>query len=255
MSLVPHQDAAITFGQSNITGDDITPPRVKILQLQSQEVADLKGEVGDFYDTLRGVSYGPSLRFIPLTNFQNRILLVRSERLAAINDKLTSVGLEKLGDTETGLVCRSLDMVMGRGYPGIECSTCPLSQWDGQVPPLCSETRNVTALTEVGDLIILSFTRSSAKVGKKLLTMLRLNLRTKPWASIYEATTQQVRGAKGNFHVPEITKTSDVPAPELMAQAEEWAKQLGGIVIDVTPIDEEDEGTIREPVADTDAAF
>lgn len=253
MSLVPHQDAAITFGQNQLRGDDIIPPRVKVLQAQSQEVTDKLGAAGDFFNTLTRENYGAELKFIPLTTFTNRVFLVRSERIKDINEKLKAGGLTPLAETETGLVCRSLDMETGVGYPGIHCGSCPLSEWEGQTPPHCSETRNITALTEVGDLIILSFTRSSAKVGKRLFTMLRLNLRTKPWANVYLAKTMQTKGAKGTFHVPEITKTPETPAPELLTQAEQWAAQLGSTVIDVTPIDEQDEGEIREPTAD--AAF
>lgn len=234
---VPAQEATLVFGATSASADNIVPPRVKLVQAQSEEVANGLAAPGDFFSTLTGENFGSSLRFLPLVPYMNRILLVRDERRAAINAALKGAKLPVLSATDSGLVCRSLDMVTGRGVPGIDCESCPLAQWgEDNTPPLCSETWNIAGMNEVGDLIILSFGKSSAKVGKRLFSMLRLT-RQSPWGSFYEVKSRQEKGKAGNFYVPEVTKTAEAPGPELQVWAADWARELGRATIDVTPED------------------
>jgi hypothetical protein len=236
MALVPANETGLTFGSSALSAGDLIPPRVKVVQAQSDEVANDLAKAGDFYNTLTGENFGKTLRFIPLAPYMNRLLLVRDERRTAINDALKVAGLPPVDATVTGLACRSLDMQVGRGTPGIACSECPLAAWSADnTPPLCSETWNIAAMTELGDLIILSFGKSSAKVGKRLFSMLRLT-RQAPWRSFYEAKTRQEKGTKGTFFTPEVTKVAETPPDELLRWAHEWSQTLGqSAPIDVTP--------------------
>ncbi|HEY6058723.1 MAG TPA: hypothetical protein VIV06_11860 [Candidatus Limnocylindrales bacterium] len=253
----------MSFGQTKLDAGDLVMPRVKLLQAQSEEAADGRGKPGEFWNTLTSELYGATLRFMPILPFKQRIFLVRAERREAIDDALVAGGLAELPDG-TGLMCRSIDMIEGRGYPGIACDTCPLSKWDGQKPPLCSETYNVAAMTELGDLIILSFSKSSAKVGKSLFSMLRLSPRA-AWSRVFEISARAEKGQLGNYQVPIIRPlTSEIPAPELLRQAETWARQLEGTVLDVTPVEEDEESytptqRARDAVpvgaADEDAPF
>jgi hypothetical protein len=132
--------AMISFGQEHMDASDFIPPRVKVLQAMSQETTDERGVVGDFYNTLTGENYGKTLRFIPLTTFKNRLLIVRPERRDEINKVLKGAGVKSVIEGD-GLQCRSLDTVQGVGVPGMECADCPLSQWVGRFPPLCSHER------------------------------------------------------------------------------------------------------------------
>ena len=169
-AVVPHDDSNLmSFGQTRLDAGDIIMPRVKLLQAQSEEVNGDPplGKVGEFFNTLTSVSYGSKLRFVPILPFKQRILLVRNERLAAINATLADGGLEALSSEAKGLTCRSYDMERGSGNPGIECEACPLSKWQGDEPPHCSETYNVAATSEEGELIVLSFSNSSAKAGRR----------------------------------------------------------------------------------------
>ncbi len=244
---VPNPNGGISFGSSDLDADDFIPPRVKIVQAMSDERSE-GVEEGSFYNTLTSEDYGPQLTFIPIGTFKNRILLVRDERRAQMNVALQDAGIAHIGADISGLACRSLDMLNGRGSPGIECHACPLSQWSGDdnnLPPLCSETYNVTALNDSGDLIILGFSKSSAKVGKRLFSMMRLTS-GKPWASQYEATTREEKGQQGRYFIPIIRKI-DPPAPELMKLAETMAAQLAGIVIDVDAAPEDGPPTPTAP--------
>lgn len=233
-AMIPASDSGITLGQTHLDAGDLILPRVKVVQQMSAEAAEKKAEPGDFFNTLTGERYGNELTFIPILPFKQRVLLVRSERREKIEAALGADLSE--GD---GLKCRSYDMIQGVGEPGIACGQCPLSQWgDGNVPPLCTETYNVSALTDDGDLIILSFSKSGAKTGKRLFSMLRLQSGA-PWRRVYKATTTLTRNDQGNFFVPDVAVVGgEVPAPELLRLAETWNRTLGGQVIDVTPDDD-----------------
>lgn len=232
----PYSDGSLTFGQTALDAGDFVPPRVKICQQMSQEVADKKAAAGDFFNTLTGENYGTTLKFIPIQPFKQRIFLVREEKRAII---AAATGVEVEGQ---GLACRSYDMVTGTGDPGGLCAECPLSVWNERQPPFCTETYNVAALTELGELIFLGFQKSSAKVGKNLFSMLRLSMQA-PWSRVYSVESRQTKNALGNFYVPDVTREGDVPAPELLKVAVGWARQLSGKNIDVA-------GDDHEPITD-----
>lgn len=226
--------ALINVGQTKLDAGDFVPPRVKVVQQMSDEVATKKASAGEFYNTLTGENFGEELRFIPIIPFKQRILLVRSEKRPAIEQALGTELSE--GD---GLKCRSYDMEQGIGEPGTECGPCPLAQWgEGNKPPLCTETYNIAALTELGDLIFLGFSKSSAKVGKKLFSMTRMSAGA-PWSKIYKVTTHAEKNDKGNFFMPDVVVDGPTPS-ELLPAALQWARELGAMTIDVTPVDEED---------------
>jgi hypothetical protein len=238
-------DSSITLGATRLDAGDFIPPRVKIVQAMSAEANAEKdaAKVGDLVNTLTGENYGDALDFIPLQTFKQRILLVRDERRPAIEQALGT----PISDGN-GLKCRSFDMVKGTGEPGILCESCPLAQWDGGTPPLCTETYNVAAMTNLGDLIILSFAKSSAKTGKRLFSMLRMS-HEKPWTRIYAMHTRKEKNDRGQFAVPDVKVTGVKTPPELIRVASEWARQLAGVQIDVTPLDEpvEEEDTGPAP--------
>jgi len=228
----------MSFGQTRLDPGDLIMPRVKLLQAQSAEVADEAGVPGDFYNTLTSINYGSTLRFVPISPFKQRIFMVRSERRAAINAVLASGGLDEIPADADGLRCRSYDMEHGTGSPGIACDECPLSKWDDNNPPFCTETYNVAASSEEGELIVLSFSRSSARTGKQLFSMIRM--RPGARATVFEATSRAEKGKLGNFSVP-IIKPVGPAAPELVRQVNLWATQLQGVTINVNP--ESDEGS------------
>lgn len=243
--LVPQQQAGMTLGQQQLDPGDIVPPRVKIVQQMSAEAQggkDARAEPGEFWNTLTQANYGTEVSFIPILVFKQRIFLVRRERREKADAQLGAAGFTELSEGD-GLKCRSFDMFQGIGEPGIECDQCPLSRWtDGQTPPLCSETYNVAALTaDTGELIILSFSKSSAKTGKRVFSMIRMST-AKPWSRVLHASTRQETNDLGTFFVPDVRLAGDQsPAPELLRQAEFWNRELGGRQsIEVTPDEDEE---------------
>jgi len=261
-SLVPAAPGSISFGQTDLRPGDFIPPRVKIVQLMSDENQTGLAKPGDFWNTLTSESYGSTLKFLPIQQFMNRVLLVRDERKdeveAALSDGRKGKDAFHFAEGNSTLKCRSLDMQHGQGEPGIDCDACPLSKWrPGNLPPLCTEVYNVAALHEDGDLIIIQFQKSSAKAGKRMFSMMRfVTPGTPPWTRFYEATThdETIKG-KGTFAVPVVAKTPEVPPTELMRQAQSWFTQLSGLgPIDVTPADD-DEASIDDTVGDGDSPF
>lgn len=252
-AIVPAEGSKLTLGQTNLRSEDLVLPRIKVVQQMSKEAADKKAEVGDFYNTLTGETYGKTLVIQPILSFMQRIFLVRQERREKADRILEAEGMEALSDGD-GLKCRSFDMFEGKGEPGIECNLCPLSKWTKgakgeQVPPLCTETYNVAASNEIGELVIVSFSRSSARVGKRFFSAIRIGGQVAPWTKLYELQTHEERNDQGIFWVPDFRISADRPAPELIKQAVYWAGELAGVrvdAIDVTPDDESTRGGVED---------
>lgn len=257
-AVVPTQQAGvISFGQQNLSGDQLIPPRVKIVQHMSAERANGSAEPGEFWNTLTNENLGNTIKFVPILTFMNRVFMVRDQRRAVADEILVAANFEPLSEGD-GLKCRSLDMVVGNGEPGIHCAECPLSKWHGvgnQEPPPCSEVYAVASVTEHGDLIILQFLRSSAKAGRQFFSMLRFaGVDSAPWERLYSITThEETIKKKGSFFVPVINRVpNEEVAPELKVQAYRWAQMLGAQgPIDVTPPDDdEEEATGSAPTGD-----
>lgn len=249
MSLVPTNNQ-IEVGATNLGAGDFIPPRVKVVQQMAKEAADKKAEAGDFYNTLTGQNYGPSLTVVPLFTFQNRVFITRAgDRKKEADAKLVAAGLEPLPADADGLMCRSVDTVVGNGDPGIRCADCPLAQWEGRTgAPLCSETYNLVAITEEGDVVFIGMSKSSAKVGKRINSVLRMTTRS-PWASMWKFTTTQESNTKGIFYVPDFTAHVEQTPPELMGEAARFARMFAGAPIDVT------EDAAQEEAPATDLPF
>lgn len=255
MTMVPVNDnRAMDLGQTQLRPQDFVPPRVKIVQQMSQEVADKLAAPGDLFNTLTGENFGTTIAFAPLLTFMQRIFLVRQEKAAAMNTVLAGAGLT--GDAQPGLSCRSFDMYRGQGNPGDElwadhekgCNECPLSQWrrgaDGKnLPPLCTELYNVAGVSDTGDLVILSFSKSGAKVGKRLFSAVRMASAGKAtWATMYEIATVATRNDLGNFFVPTFKKLPDPTPTDILKAAMYWSHEIKGVRMDVTPLDEDQAG-------------
>lgn len=248
------EDSRIDLGQTHLRAQDLVMPRVKVVQQLSQEATDEKAKAGDFYNTLTGEVLETPLLIQPILPFMQRVFLLRGEKRAVIDQELAERGLPELPEGD-GLKCRSFDMEQGRGDPGVLCeSQCPLSQWRGNEPPRCTELYNVAASTMIGELVIMSFSKSSAKIGKRFFSAIRLS-GVKPWALFYELTTTRMSNDKGTYYVPDFRRSKEKPDTGQLEQALRWAAELKGVQIDVTPDDEPGDGNGAPDVHDPDAPF
>lgn len=247
----------INFGSTQLDATDFIPPRVKILQPMSQETGVNDAKPGDFYNTLTNENYGPTLKVVPITPLKQRVFLFREDRRVLVDTLLANRGLPALSEGD-GLKCRSLDMVRGIGEPGDVlwagdkesgqgqhegCPECPLAAWQGQKPPPCTETYNVACVSDTGDLVIVGFSKSSAKSGKQWFSMLRLRPGA-PWTRMYEVSSREQKNDLGRFWTGHVTLLPNPTPTDLMGLAQGWARELTGRVIDVTPLDEDEAGVV-----------
>lgn len=142
--------------------EDITIPRIVILQGLSPEVTEGKGSPGQFYikGFERNLGKGP----IEL------LVVMRSKSRIRWRDL-------KLGG---GQLCSSTDAKLGQGDPGGECEKCQYSAWVGQDgKPGCDLYQNViVVLRQDADWIpmALSGNRTKLKPIKNLNSLLMLEM-------------------------------------------------------------------------------
>jgi len=144
-----------SIGQENVSGEDFVLPTVKLLQGMSPEVTK---------QTVDGAVPGAFLHTGAQEVFKGpiRVLLVAFTRSRALfpNEKDPDfAGLER---------CVSRDALEGDKYG--DCEACPHKEWRGdRRPPLCSESRNFTALTPFGPALI-RFNRRSTPAARNFIS-------------------------------------------------------------------------------------
>jgi len=141
--------------------DDITVPRLVILQGLSPEVTQGLGRPGEFYvkGLEQNVGKGP-VEFIVLMRNKSRI---RWQDL-------------KFGG---GILCRSIDAKQGVGDPGGPCEQCPHSVWNGQDKPACDVYQNLIVVLKNEKEwmpMAISGNRTKLKAIKNLNSMLMVEL-------------------------------------------------------------------------------
>lgn len=142
--------------------EDVTIPRIVILQGLSPEVTEGKGTPGQFYvkGFERNLGKGPV----------ELIVIMRSKSRIRWRDL-------KLGG---GILCQSPDAKIGQGDPGGECEKCQFSAWVGQDgKPGCDLYQNVIVVLRTDEDWIpmaLSGNRTKLKPIKNLNSLLMLEM-------------------------------------------------------------------------------
>lgn len=142
--------------------EDITIPRIVVLQGLSPEVSEGKGSPGQFYvkGFDRNLGKGPI----------EIVVLMRSKSRLRWRDL-------KLGG---GVVCTSTDAKFGQGDPGGECEKCQFSAWTGaDGKPGCDLYQNVIVVFRKDEDWIpmaLSGNRTKLKPIKNLNSLLMLEM-------------------------------------------------------------------------------
>lgn len=108
----------------DLSGNDITVPRITVLQGLSPEVAEGMGRPGNLFAVGLNQELGKELEVIPIIRNQTRI---RWQPLAQGG----------------GILCRSLDSKIGQGDPGGSCADCGLKEWVDNKQPACDLYENV----------------------------------------------------------------------------------------------------------------
>jgi hypothetical protein len=218
------------FGLETLDREDITLPRVKLLQAVSDEVSN-GAVVGEWLNTLSGQSYGTSFELVPVSVWKGRTYFAENRDEAPI--------------------CQSADSFVS--VDGYRCLTdCPHNMaWDWQedrTPPRCTLSYNYLVIPLVDPFpVIVSLMKSSFKAGKALNTLL-MAARCPAWFWVYEFCSIKQSNNKGTFYIAGVKKkiangkpvASDEEIRQLAEQFYRMAK-AGNI-----SVDDEQEGTTSE---------
>lgn len=141
------------YGELNT--DDISIPRLTVLQGLSPQVNEGLGRPGNLFITGLNRELGKEVEIIPLIRNQSRIRW----------KPLTEGG---------GILCQSFDAKIGRGEPGGLCANCALKDWAGSNPPACDLYENIILILRNDDDMIpmaLSGSRTKLKAMRDLNTL------------------------------------------------------------------------------------
>lgn len=194
-------------GRENIKSDDVSIPRLAILQPTSPQTQDreAKAFAGDIYDVLNKVNYGnKGLKFIPLYFF--------GTRTKWLNPKEINSPIE----------CIARDGEHGSKYG--KCISCRFTQWTeaedskgNMVPegPGCTEFKNILLipLPDGQDYrhmspIVYSAKRTAIQPIKNMLTQVQQfkfkGMAVPMYARMWELTVVQKTNDAGTYYVPQF---------------------------------------------------
>ncbi len=186
--------------------EDLIVPRIRLLQSLSDAVQKNQGKIGEFQDSLSEETLGSSLEIV-LLNFKNGAIYF------------------KQGE---GMKCKSNDGIFN--MQGVKCTSCPYGEYYGKfhedgTPPGCSASKEFLvvrreSLKTQPYPMLLSFIKTSLKMGKKLISMARLTGQD-IFAHAYTVTSVADQRPKGKFANYEIRPAGKL-TPEELAVASEY---------------------------------
>lgn len=135
--------------------EDISVPRLTVLQGLSPEVTEGLGTPGNFFAKGLNRLYGKELEIIPILRSRSR---------------LKWVPMAEGG----GVACQAFDAKVGQGDPGGNCDTCLLKEWQGSKPPACDLYENMVVVVRTDEDWIpmaLSGSRTKLSAFKDLNTL------------------------------------------------------------------------------------
>lgn len=192
-------------GTEEIGNEDITLPRLRLIQDNSAEVKAKEGVSGKLKHTLTS-EFFDTVEFIPIAMHKTRIMFDTDNR-------------------EGAPICRSNDTKIGSD--GTECIKCDNSKWTAGKPPLCNNTFNylVVRPEEVGNTImptILSFMKTSAQAALKLNTAVECTFPRQPfWTKVWKVIPRVKRFPKGDAWILDVQQVRDTTAEE-----RQWAELI-----------------------------
>lgn len=226
----------IPLGFEDMEQEDFTLPYIKIMQPGSPEVDndDIKAGKGDLLNSLSSFNYGQKLVFIPILFGRRRIKWFPR-------------------DTNKGIECGSIDGKSpdtGAKFTK-SCGDCPHSQWDNDKnePPSCDMFRVFPSIilglkpeNDGSKLVAISFARTNAVAGKKLLNTARMSGGAM-FSHAYKLNTKKQTNDKGTFWTFEVSPAPKLTAPQIK-EAEGHFSVLSSMRVNVdiaqeTPVSQE----------------
>lgn len=230
-------DGAQTQGMEGMEREDLKMPRLSLCQSMTPQRKKtdpkfIEGlDEGDFFNSITGKNYGPTLKFAPLLWFKSRILFTPME-------------------AGGGLLCRADNAKVGVGDPGGNCVSCEFSQWkrskDGKrTPPRCTLFHNYLVLVLEQDrmptfesMIALSFKSTALDAATDLNALIQLRGAKAAYAGIYSLSSASDTNSAGQeFFIPVVKNAGWVSAEaakfaEQAYQSVRSMKDAGTLVVD-----------------------
>lgn len=217
--------------------EDVTIPRVVILQGLSPEVTEGRGRSGEFYikGLERNLGKGP-IEIVVLMRSKSRI------RWQDLN----------LGG---GILCRSVDSKVGTGDPGGNCEVCPLAEWSGTGKPSCDLYQNlIMVIRNDKDWfpVALSGNRTKLKAMKNLNSLLMIEqAKGRPcFSKAYLLESQEKANSKGmryfSYRVSPPVDNQPLPVEE-QKNAFALFSKLKGKKIEIMQEQEKDQEATEPP--------
>ncbi len=178
--------------------EDIIIPRVKLLQPLSPEVVEeKKGTAGDIINSLTKEAL--QSEFVPIFKFTNWTRFnPRDNKLPGFDAKFAP------GD----MIWTSVDPLDQR--------VIDEGKWDGDTPPLATKFLNFFCMFEGSPMpLILSFSKTSAKTGKQLLSLAKF-ANCDMFGRRYKLGAKMIAGEKGTYYIFTV-------APDRVTTPEEYA--------------------------------
>lgn len=246
------------LGAEGLSTNALTPPRLKLIQALSPEV-EVGAKPGDYYNNITEANYGPSVQIIPCWLSEAYFLFA-----------------PRVPGSTGGLLARSMDAVHWNP-PDVEfdvvinkqgkhtkwktaktVSQSGLDKWgtfdpdDPKSPPAATHTINCLALlpddSEAGPSV-LSFLRSSLKIGKKFAGNLKLS-RVPSFGRIFQLTSLKVDGVSGPYYEPRVKALGFVGDVTVYDTAREYYNMAKDRGVDVDLSSEVHEGGNGEATSD-----
>ncbi len=156
-------------GFANVEKDDVTMPRLKLLQALSPEVTDSGMTAGIIVHSADpNLKFGEKVQFIPLGFFKSRIMW-----------KDPKQGGGQICTAVDGRTARSPKGQTAEGKATASCAECVLKDWNNDTEdedekqPKCTLYMNFPSLVN-GMPMALSFERTKIKAGKDLISLAQL---------------------------------------------------------------------------------
>lgn len=238
LALPKMDQAELDAMYGEMDSNDITIPRIVILQGLSPEVSEGRGKPGEFF--IKGLERNLGAKPVEI------VVLLRNKSRIRWQDL-------QLGG---GILCRSFDAREGTGDPGGKCETCPFSQWEMSAEnksgrPGCDMYQNLIVVLRQDQEwmpMAISGNRSKLKALKNLNSLLMVELaKQRPlFSKSYLIEPKDASNAKGlryfTYRVSPANDNAMMPASEQL-RAYDLFKSLQGKKIDIVQEQEKEEPT------------
>lgn len=222
-ALIPRDEKALQEmlkpapGTEEIGSEDITLPRIRVLQDTSAEVKSKEAVSGKLKHSLTG-ELNDTIEFIPISMHKSRIMF-------------------NIDNREGAPLCRSKNTLVGSD--GTKCAECDNAKWMNNKPPVCNTIFNYLMVQpkEVGQVFIpsiLSLMKTSAQAALKLNTSVEVTFPRQPfWTKVWKVVPRIKRFPKGDAYILDVQQLRDSTQDE-RSWAELMYKSTIGKKIDLT---------------------